>query len=60
MKEAIEELIERYKKRLKTLGELNQGFNDPIRAARLQAKESVYHDIIIELQCLLEDEQHET
>jgi hypothetical protein len=56
MKEAILDLIESYKRRIKALDGLLEEANDNLSKIRLGSKKSVYQDVIKELQYLVKDE----
>ena len=57
MKEAIEELIERYEKRANTLLDMAATTSGDVNKVRLTTKRNVYRTVVDDLKQLLEDEQ---
>ena len=56
MKEAIEELIERYESRAKTLGNMLTEIKTEATVIRLTAKKGTYQAVIQDLKQILKDE----
>ena len=55
MKDNIEELIHTYSVRIRYLDALNKKVNDNLSKIRIEAKKSVYDDVIKHLKQILED-----
>ena len=60
MKEAIEDLIATYKKRVDYLRVMIRESKDNLAIIRYQSKKSTYYQTIRELEMLLKDEQDKT
>ncbi len=58
MKDSIIEYVERLEKRVKTLEDMLSEATDHQTKTRLEAKKSVYKDVIHELTHLLQDEDN--
>jgi hypothetical protein len=57
MKEAIEELIERYENRSKTLNDMGMSASSDTNRVRYVTKRNVYRQVVDELKQILKDEQ---